>query len=285
MTTTSNASVERLLLDEDFIAALNPARHIHERGRWPCELVSIDPSPAEPFIAAYRCRFTLTQLTTFRLHLTADERYDLYLDGQLIGRGPERGEGGGWTPVKTVMPILRSANDWRDWGFGTPMLRPSILPAMRETDRHVGRVRHIDAPAITADDTQNNRSAWHARLLDQRPLVPAPVLADNDLPCEHAAWNALLRDRQPLLIAPRTLRRVIIDLDDYYCAYPLLQVSGGAGADVYWQWAESLFTRIDDHQYPHPKHNRGEIENKVFPGICDWFEPDGAAHRLFTPHW
>lgn len=384
MTTTSNVSVERLLLKEDYIAALNPDRPIHERGQWPCKLVSIDPLPPEPFIAAYRCRFTLERPASFRLHLTADERYDLYLDGQLIGRGPERGdamnwfyqsyqltldtgphvlvavvqrlgelaplaqmsvkhglivaaenvdaamlntghspwearlltglqllcspmtfgtgayshmtgsqmawgiergEGEGWTPVKTVMPILHSANDWRDWGFGTPMLRPSILPAMRETDRHIGRVRHIDAPALTADDTQNNRSAWHARLLDQRPLAPAPVLADNDLRSEHAAWDALLRDEQPLVIAPRTLRRVIIDLDDYYCAYPMLQVSGGAGADVYWQWAESLFTSIDEHQYPHPKHNRGEIENKVFHGISDWFEPDGAAHRLFTPHW
>lgn len=67
-----------------------------ERGQWPCSWISLPAASARPFIAAYRCRFSLDKSETLRLHVTADERYELYVDGALVGRGPERGDDENW---------------------------------------------------------------------------------------------------------------------------------------------------------------------------------------------
>jgi hypothetical protein len=47
-------------------------------------------------VTAFRLRFNLEQDAALRAHVTADERYILYLDGQCIGRGPERGSERVW---------------------------------------------------------------------------------------------------------------------------------------------------------------------------------------------
>jgi len=56
--------------------------------------------PAEPFTApsvfAFRLKFRLAKKKRIRFHVTADERYALFLDGKRIGRGPERGDTRSW---------------------------------------------------------------------------------------------------------------------------------------------------------------------------------------------
>ena len=49
-----------------------------------------------PEVTAYRLRFHLPQIALIRIHVSADERYQLYVDGQLEGRGPERGSDRAW---------------------------------------------------------------------------------------------------------------------------------------------------------------------------------------------
>ncbi len=49
-----------------------------------------------PEVTAYRLRFELPQAAVIRAHVSADERYLLYLDGQCVGRGPERGSDRAW---------------------------------------------------------------------------------------------------------------------------------------------------------------------------------------------
>lgn len=44
-----------------------------------------------PTVDAYRLSFELSHDATVRVHVSADERYALYVDGRCIGRGPERG--------------------------------------------------------------------------------------------------------------------------------------------------------------------------------------------------
>ena len=58
---------------------------------WPCHWIGL-PDAAPPFVAAYCLRFALDADETLRVHVSADERYELYLDGERIGRGPERGD-------------------------------------------------------------------------------------------------------------------------------------------------------------------------------------------------
>jgi len=60
------------------------------RGKWPSNWVSV-PGAQVPFVAAFRRRFAVEKPSTIRVHVTADERYELFVDGERAGRGPERG--------------------------------------------------------------------------------------------------------------------------------------------------------------------------------------------------
>src|SRR5580704_2406415 len=64
------------------------------RGQWGCQWVGLPATT--PSVAAYKLRFTADRAATVRVHVTADERYELYLDGEKIGRGSERGDANNW---------------------------------------------------------------------------------------------------------------------------------------------------------------------------------------------
>jgi hypothetical protein len=366
----------RVLIAHDPL--LNPNEFHHEDSPWPAKWVAhpehwgIDDS----VVIAYRRRFVLKEPQKFRLHVSADQRYELFVDGQRAGRGPERGDRLNWfyetyeldvaagehvivartwwlrddapTPYAqiTVRPAFfamgeamdakpQAAGDaqkrthellstgiapWEckrlggymfekpqvhnaflvsgakvridgyafDWGsergegdgwvravengLATPasidmearpdwLLRPATLPAEIEQGRMFGVVRHV-ADAAKFDRSQAVRARQHIRLEADR-------------------WTELLGGRAKLTIPAGTSRRVIVDLDDYFCAYPQLVVSGGAGASIELHWAESLY----EDPARHVKGNRNEVEGKVFAGIGDTFLPDGGEKRLFETLW
>ncbi len=67
-----------------------------ERGVWRARWIGYPEPPLPPYVLAFRNRFTVQQEGTVRVHVSADERYELYLDGKRIGRGPERGDRHHW---------------------------------------------------------------------------------------------------------------------------------------------------------------------------------------------
>src|SRR3954451_15062970 len=86
----------RVLLTSDPL--LQPNAFYHEDSPWPAKWVS-HPEHAlgrEPLVIGYRRRFSLDAATKLRLHVSADERYELFVDGQRVGRGPERGDRLNW---------------------------------------------------------------------------------------------------------------------------------------------------------------------------------------------
>ena len=98
-----------------------------------------------------------------------------------------------------------------------------MLPPMLEEEVHVGEVRHVQK--IDSLETRN-----------------LPVNSADHLYDEAEAWNQLLSSKASLTIPPRTQRRVIVDLDNYYCAYPQLittdgeaQRSGFTGRNHFWR--------------------------------------------------
>lgn len=338
------------------------------RGTWPARWVRHpDVRGMEPAVVAYRRRFAVPAETHWRFHVSADERYELFLDGARIGRGPERGdlhcwffetfdlhlapgthtltarvfwigpsaqsahaqvtitpafllaaegdaqavlstgiapweckrlggytfippgiawgtsaktivdgagfdwhhesgEGEGWQPVEAMLPAFSAARTcmapdaWR--------LRPAMLPAMLEAPRQEGRVRHVQA----VHNTETHLS---------------PVLAAEHLEPEAPAWNALLAGTAPLVVPARTMRRVIVDLGNYYCAYPSLVLSGGRGASVRLYWAEALFESLTPAPgtWSPAKGNRGVVEGRYFLGVGDTFIHDGMPDRRYEPFW
>lgn len=62
---------------------------------WPCKWIGIKEG-SMPFVAAYKRKFNIDKENTITIHVSGDERYELYLDGIRIGRGSERNGGSDW---------------------------------------------------------------------------------------------------------------------------------------------------------------------------------------------
>ena len=101
-----------------------------------------------------------------------------------------------------------------------------------------------------------------------------------------ARFNALLRTEAQVAIPRRTTLHVLWDLQDYFCAYPLLETSGGKGAEIRWAWAESLYeVEPKGHIYGN-KGNRDAFDGKaVLRSMYDTFLPDGRKDACFTVPW
>ena len=90
-------TVRRVLLESDPYAGREGGWP--ERSRWPARWLRVPEAPDAPFVAGYRLAFRVEQATTLRLHVSADERYELLVDGERIGRGPDRCDPDHWTFV------------------------------------------------------------------------------------------------------------------------------------------------------------------------------------------
>jgi hypothetical protein len=86
----------RVLIDREPYTDRPENAFWYTRGIWPCAWIRCPDAGAPPFVTAYRRRFVLDQAVTIRVHVSADERYELFLDGVRIGRGSERGDPANW---------------------------------------------------------------------------------------------------------------------------------------------------------------------------------------------
>lgn len=324
--------------------------------------------PAAPFVMAYRLHFSSAAAETLRFSASADERYALYLDGERVGQGPERGDGENWFFERYELAVAAGAHTlvalvwtlgpeasplaqmsvrhgfWLDggsassalstatgewqcmrvggllfrenftrvpsfyavgvdlqidgaafpWGVrsGTGegwepaarvveppkryritgeleemhALREAILPPMFQQTLHLGRTRHVETLEPGTDT-----------------LLQAVQSARHDA-AAGAAWDAMLAGNGAVVIPAGAEVRVIVDLDNYYSAYPILTTMGGAGSIVTLTWEESLY-HTARMQRPPDKGNRSEVEGKFFYGISDRFLPDGGAGREFETLW
>lgn len=146
-------------------------------------------------------------------------------------------------------------------------LQPSGLPEQRHDLWRGGRVRAW-LPRVG--------SAPHVKFGDE---VPAERVAD---------WTRLLHGTGALTLPARHEVTVLIDTDDYLCGFPMLEFSGGAGTTLRWDWAESLFDRLDPaiDNTPGPKGDRGAVAGKTFMGFGDTWRLGGVGRRwTSTPWW
>ncbi|EIP98597.1 glycogen debranching enzyme [Opitutaceae bacterium TAV1] len=354
-----------------------------ERGVWPCRWIRCAEDRPLPWVAAYRKTFSLDQPETIRVHVAADERYELFLDGRPVGRGGERGdpchwffdtydlrlaagahtlvarvwtlgrfaprarmslmpgfllspdrdrwidllgtgvapwegkllgghafdppfshpfysighnttitalpgdlgwrsgEGGGWRPVRRLH--FGSDAGERTRVGGEHLLVPATLPAPLARLRRAGRVRHATgrAPASALRKPGPASAKWTG--LPYRDAEHDAGLA--------RAWSRLWKDDVPLVVPPRSLLRVLIDFEDYLCAWPSVEMAGSGCAEVGLFWAESLFHEAVDstgcegrvEAMEKAKGRRDLIEGKFFQGVGDRFRLPGGEEALRNP--
>lgn len=302
----------------------------------------------EPVLLRFRKHFEATN-APLRLHVSADERFELFLDGVRVARGPDRSDVEHWC-YATYDVRLRPGNHrleavawslgpfapvaqltWRggfilkaegaydqllttgkalwqvakldgyelgqpalftgaqmvargcgaQWQQGTfvpavvvrgPIkpqlvgesaagwkLSPTRLPDQLDREIHVGRARALGARIPGQDDLIEPSEA-------QNPALPQ--------------WQAVVDGRGEVIVPAQTNLFLLWDLGNYYCGYPLCEISGGAGAKLTWGWAESLYL-------PHSgaKGQRDEFIGKRFQGTTDTFLAEGREHQTFSTVW
>ncbi|MBC2603208.1 alpha-L-rhamnosidase-related protein [Puniceicoccus vermicola] len=332
------------------------------RGNWPCSWICHPSDPQCPFTSAFKKEFDLTSSEEIRVHVSSDERYELYLDGELVGRGPERGSPECWY-FETYDLDLEAGSHLlvaRVWALGpnrAPTAQMSMAPGFLlapESEEHQGLLgtgltpwqvllftglnypegphNYGIADGIEFDGASypwgfetGDGSGWieakpglvaksgaTPKLSSQaQPLVPAilpamlneprrlgrsryasaTVLQEKYLkaasdPETAKQWDRLLGGDATITLPAHSQLRILIDLDDYYCAYPELTTSRGQGSRISVSWAESLYHTVErTPEWPDRKGNRDEVEGKFFVGYADYFRPDGGSKRKFRPLW
>lgn len=353
----------RILIEQDpYIANIPQDRPWHQRGLWPCRWICCPTVIDPPFVTAYRIEFKLDDDVTIRTHVSADERYELFLDGQRIGRGSERGDRFNWfyetydlrlapgnhvivakiwslgdkasyaqmsvspgflfSPEEPFVNLLGTGvAEWKSkqlggysfdnagldqfawfagpaenvdgfafsWDFEKGegdkwqtanclhygangfihneysrihMLKPALLPQMIEKEIFSGKVRLVSE-------------------IGSKKIKTIPVDISTNLLSEVKDWDFLVQGRGSVSIPAYTFRRIIIDLQDYYCAYPCIVVSNGEGSNINVSWTEALY----DNDKTWSKGHREHIDKKIFFGIRDIFKTDGGKNRKFETLW
>ncbi len=337
------------------------------RGAWPASWVACAKTGEPPFVTAYRKAFSLQEAAELRIHVSADERYELFLDGQRIGRGPERGNRNNWFYESYELPLAKGEHVLvaRVWSLGgmAPVAQMTVYPGfflaaeapftellstgmaawearklngydfvLRRFSRFVGArfvldgqkldwdvesdkagagwspvvvrdpgihahkanghpLAHLMRPAMLPGMIEQRRTVGTTRVVADVPGEPSaiPVSESASIAAEQKQWNALLGDGGSVAIPAHTRRRVLIDLNNYYCAYPVLRTSGGGGSSVRIAFAEALFGAPPPEEWhwplPKGKGNRGEIEGKFFVGTADTFRIDGGRGRKWEVLW
>ncbi|MBD3239519.1 MAG: Bacterial alpha-L-rhamnosidase [Chitinivibrionales bacterium] len=148
--TFASSSAERVLIASPPSGLVAPdtetAAPWVEQGAWVAQWIACPRQRrGAPFVAGYRCGFALTAADTIRVHVSADERYELFLDGHRIGRGPLRGYPSRW-PYETYDLRLAAGAHMlaaRVWTLGPlkPWAQTSIAP---------GFILAPESPELTA---------------------------------------------------------------------------------------------------------------------------------------
>ena len=169
--------------------------------------------------------------------------------------------------VKVVRPAVGAGSGWGT-AFKGPYLYPTTLPAQMDEERRPGR-------AVAAATDSPSNYLWRAE--------------DRTHPAV-AAFNRHLHEGVPFEIPARTTWSVLWDLEDYYCAYPEMEIAPGTGLglDVRWSWAESLVKPMGAAAAGAlEKGHRGEFVGKRFDGFEDASVHRGEAdgEGFTTPWW
>lgn len=251
-----------------------------------------------PYIAVFRNRFSLDTASTFKLTFSADERCQLFLNGERIIDGPERGDIYHWyfqDYETTLVP-------------GEYCLVARILCFGQEMTAYAQQsIRH----GLYAQSPQLDNDKWEYQILNDcvfKPSFPdwgtypsceiGPGYNWDSLEGRGGEWKETEKylDQRPLHSPDlplmryepetnyRTIEyadRILVVFDDYVCVWPEFVFSGSGSVRV--RWAETLYDNdnYDPLYLKGTKGSRDKFIDKHFIGEGSRFELPGG--RLF--HW
>ena len=67
----------------------------HQHGRWPAQWIR-GSAATPPQVSVFHLAITLTAPSTIPVQVSGDERFEFYVNGECLSRGPERGDKSMW---------------------------------------------------------------------------------------------------------------------------------------------------------------------------------------------
>lgn len=133
---------------------------------WPACWISL-PNAAPPVVAAYALAWEQPEPATLRVHVSADERFELWHNGRRVRRGPERSRPAAWAFHTCDIPAARGPNTLaaRVWSLGSPH-----SPAAQLSVVH-GFFLAPDSPSLR-NLLSTGFAPWRARALPGRAFLP-----------------------------------------------------------------------------------------------------------------
>ena len=353
------ASGRRVLLAAAPFAAHAALPGWDTHSQWPAAWITSGARPRQG-AALFALRVAAAGRRTVRIHVTAHEAYLLTLDGQPLGRGPERGSSERWCVDSWDLSLPPGEHRLlaRVWCAGEHAPHAAMSEGLGfllavegpegeawSTGRAPWTARALDAftfagdlltfaaaPAVETDaaaldaEDHDDREWPAATVLGNgqvgqppdclrlpRLLVPATLPAQrserfhggavrwvgplpggtaerlslaDDRPAEHAQWAALLAGTGTCVVPAGRRVAVVIDCQDYLCAFPDLEVAGGAGASVRLAWSEALTDEPASGWKAMAKGHRDQLEGKCFTFFgADTLRCDGARRTLPPLYW
>ena len=161
-----------------------------------------------------------------------------------------------YAPAIVVKPPVK--NEPCGLRAGGWMLFPTMIPDLMHESRIPGKFRAV------------RNDAFKTAMFEKCDATHAMV----------ADFNALLSTGKSVIVPPNASIRALWDLEDYYCAYPQMKVSGGDDAEIRWKWAESLCDARGR------KSDRAAFVGKSMDKpFGDVFLPDGRNDGSFSAPW
>lgn len=150
----------------------NPFLNIDNPGRERVSAASWIDCPgrttSEPSVALFRLRFNIEEQTTLTIHVSADNRYILFLDGKQLGREPERGDLLHWPYESYELQLAPGEHQLlaKTWWLGelAPFAQLTIRP---------GFILAATGPLQKVLST--GYAPWEATLLTGREFIPSEI--------------------------------------------------------------------------------------------------------------
>ncbi|RTE77768.1 hypothetical protein BHE90_007773 [Fusarium euwallaceae] len=200
-------------------------------------LPGYDDSRNPGSIVLFRRDFELSNTNPLSINVTADSRYRLYLNGQLISVGPCKG-----TPLHWHYESVNVTSHLR---VGTNVLAAQVL-------------RH--SPAHRALTYIPKRFKGVAKVIETAGSSPEKV---------EEQWNALLIRNEPVTIPANSQVLLDIQATEYTTGYLTFAFSNGTGAHVGHLSAESYELEPRDREITRKKGNRVDFQNGYLNGVWD----------------
>lgn len=226
----------------------------------------------------------MAQMEVFHgLHLTSNEKASRQMLGTGLAPWKVRRLPGisftehlilphGWTGVPPSQTLKAKDFPW-NWtiGAGEAWKTPSRVK------ENPGAYHHL-RPSKLPPPFSAPISGYRVRFVSDQIEKNVVLRQRDDLKNEHATFETLAQG-QPIILPAHTKRKVLFDLENYYCAHPTITTSGGKEGRIRLTWAEALFEGAESMK----KGSRDEVLNQYMRGIWDEFRPDGDTVRNFIP--